>query len=169
MQQKKEMGILSAREEQSIRDRLAAAKKIRTGKKKTIEFNKDLWTENEEIDPELEVLESEWVTRDLKKYSLRNLGIPKVEVPQIAYEKRNKVKTIEDPLPGLSYNPNAKDYGKLVDEIVEKEEKLIKKDENISKVLAPIFQPVSKGERKRRAREEMTMGFPVEGEQGKTI
>jgi nucleolar protein 53 len=106
------------------------------------------------------------VNRDVKKYTLKNIGTSNiVEIPQVAHEKRNRVKAIEEPLPGLSYNPDGKEYGKLVDELVQKEENLIKKDEHLDRVLAPLYQPISKGEKKRRIREEMTMGFPIEGEQ----
>lgn len=168
IQQRKEQGILTAREKQSIKDRVEAGKKIRTGKDRKIEFNKDLWAEddvkNEYVETDDEnMLDSRWISEDLKKYTRKNLGAPDVEVPQIAHEKRKKIDAVEKPIPGLSYNPTENAFKDLIDTVVEKEVQIIKKREHLKRVLKPIFTPISKGEIKRRRREEMLQGLPIEG------
>lgn len=186
IQKRKEQGILTAREKQSIKDRLEAAKKIRTGKKKGIEFNKDLWGddevkkeetvkmevedgendgdgENDEETDDENMMQSRWLSEDLKKYTKKNTGQVEVIVPQIAHQKRKKIEAIEKPLPGLSYNPTDTHFKELVDSVVEKEEELIRKKTNLARILQPLFTPISKSELRKRRREEMLQGLPIEG------
>lgn len=157
----KELGIIPQKELQSITDRINASKKIVQTKEKEIDFQRDLWNEEEvEVTKENPELASTWVTKELKQYHLKNLGIDKVKVPQITYEKRSQLKSI-DVIPGTSYNPNKKDYEELINTVVQKEEENIKMNEKLNRALRPVYKKTTKSEAKRRRREEMREGFPT--------
>jgi hypothetical protein len=156
------LGIIPERELQSATDRIAASKKILTTKVKEIDFQKDLWDGEEEGMKENPELASTWVNKNLKQYHLKNMGIDKVKVPQITYEKRSQLKAI-DVLPGTSYNPNKEDYENLIGAVVEKEEAHIKQSAKLNRSLKAVYQKTTKSELKRRKRTEMREGFPTNG------
>ena len=152
-------GIIPAKQMESMLDKIKAGNKIQKIKSKNTVFNKDLWS-TETQHPELEV---QWYNPELKRHFLRNTGVPTVNVPKISREKRSQLKAIEKPLEGTSYNPKPEHLQDLINEVVEREEVLIKKKKSLKRVLKPMFEPVSISEAKRRKREEMTMGFPIFG------
>lgn len=158
----KELGIIPQRELESLTDRISASKKIPKTKTKGIDFARDIWSD--EIGKEIPELESQWVTKSLKQYHLKNLGDDVIKVPLITHERRSQLKAIEKPVAGTSYNPKAKDFEELVGTAVEKEEAIIKREEKFNRALKPLFQMITKGEVKRRRREEMTQGFPINAE-----
>lgn len=160
IQRNKELGIIPQGELEKLKDRIAAAAKIAKTKIKEINFAKDIWADETTI-PELE---SQWVSSSLKQYHLKNLGDDVIKVPQIAHERRSRIKAIEKPVAGTSYNPKATDLEKLVESAVEKEEAIIKREQKYSKSTKPLYQNITKGEAKRRKREEMTQGFPLNSE-----
>lgn len=160
IQRNKELGIIPEREMQAITDRIAASKRIIKTKEKTFEFKKDLWDGEEEGIKENPELASTWVNKNLKQYHLKNMGIDKVKVPQITYEKRSQLKAI-DVLPGTSYNPNKEDYENLIGAVVKKEEAHIKQSAKLNRSLKSVYKMTTKSELKRRKRNEMREGFPT--------
>lgn len=163
IERNKELGIIPHRELQSMTDRIAAGKKVKVSKEEKIDFAKDLWADEDNTNKELN---SQWISKDLKTYTLKNMGDDKVKVPQISHVKRSKLKAIES-IPGTSYNPHKEDYEKLVNEIVEKEEAVMKKNAKLTRSLKPLYQKFTKSELKRQRREEMRQGFPINSEDEK--
>lgn len=157
LERNKELGIIPHRELQSLTDRIAAGKKVKQSKEEVFDFQKDLWAEELPKNP---VLDSEWINENVKLHHLKNTGEDKVKIPQIAHETRSKLKAI-DTVPGTSYNPHKVDYEKLIDTVVQKEEEVIKKQQKLNRALKPLFQKITKSESKRRRREEMRQGFPL--------
>lgn len=162
IQRNLEQGIIPQRELESLTDRIAASKKIPKTKTKEIDFAKDIWADDDS--KKIPELESQWVTKSLKQYHLKNLGDDVIKVPKISHEKRSKLKAIEKPIAGTSYNPNENDLEELVTKAVEKEEEIIKKEQKYNRALKPLYQMITKGEAKRRRREELTQGFPLNSE-----
>jgi nucleolar protein 53 len=162
LQRDKEMGIIRPRLLQSLSDRIAAGKKVAKTKIKKIDFNRDLWDEKNET-PETNEdvpMQSEWMHEKLKQYHLKNLGEDEVKVPQITHEKRSQRKVIEIEA-GTSYNPHNEDLKILIDNVVKKEEDVIKKEQKLNRALKPLYQKYTKSEVKRRRRDEMRQGFPI--------
>lgn len=162
IQRNKELGIIPQRELESLKDRINAGKRIVRTKTKKIDFAKDIWAEDEE--KKIPELESQWVSTTLKQYHLKNTGDDVINVPKITHEKRSQLKAVEKPVAGLSYNPNEKDLENLVSSALEKEEAIIKRELRFSRSLKPLYQKITKGEAKRRRREELTQGFPLHSE-----
>lgn len=162
IQRNKDLGIIPQRELESLNDRIKAGKRIAKSKSKEIDFAVDIWADD--VDKKIPELESQWVTKSLKQYHLKNTGNDVIKTPQITHEKRSQLKAVEKPVGGTSYNPNEKDLEKLVNIAIEKEEVIIKREERFNRALKPLFQLITKGEAKRRRREEMTQGFPIHAE-----
>lgn len=158
----KELGIIPQRELESLTDRIAASKKIVKTKTKAIDFAKDIWADDES--KKIPELESQWVTKSLKQYHLKNTGDDVIKVPKISHERRSQLNAIEKPVAGTSYNPDGEDLEELVKSAVEKEEKIIKSEQRYNRALKPLYQLITKAEAKRRRREEMTQGFPLHSE-----
>lgn len=159
IQRNKEQGIIPPGQLESLRDRIRAGNKIASTKSKEIDFAKDIWADN--IGKEIPELESQWVSNTLKQYHLKNLGDDVIKVPKITHEKRSQVVAVENPTAGISYNPDINDLDALVNDAVEKEGKIIKREQKFNRSLKPLFQTITKGEAKRRRREELTQGFPM--------
>lgn len=162
IERNKELGIIPEREVQSMNDRVAAGKKVRSGKEENFNFSKDLWADEDTSKPT--ALNSQWVNEQVRIHHLRNTGEDQVKVPQIAHVKRSRLKAIEA-IPGTSYNPHKKDYEKLVNELVEKEEEVIKNNEKLNRSLKTLYQKITKSESKKRRREEMRQGFPLNSDE----
>jgi len=155
----KELGIIPERELESLKDRIAAGKKIVRTKTKGIDFAKDIWADVVKI-PELE---SQWVSSTLKQYHLKNIGDDVTKVPKITHERRSQLQVIE-PVAGTSYNPKPDDLKELVSSAVEREEGIIKREQKFNRALKPLYQMITKGEAKRRRKQQMTEGFPINSE-----
>lgn len=65
----------------------------------------------------------------------------------------------EPPHPGTSYNPSLEDHQKLITEIVEKEEKVIKEEKHLKRVTTKMFSKVTPEERDRQILKEMSAGM----------
>lgn len=162
IQRNKEQGIIPPRQLESLTDRIKAGDKIKKTKSKPIDFARDIWADD--VDKKIPELESQWVSSTLKQYHLKNLGDDVIKVPKITHERRSQLLAVEKPEAGISYNPNAKDLESLVDEAVVREEAIIKREERFNRALKPVYKSITKGEAKRRRREEMTEGFPINSE-----
>lgn len=147
---------------ESMKDRIEAGKRIVKTKSRQIDFARDIWADDDE--KKIPALESEWVSKSLKQYHLKNTGDDVIKVPHITHERRSKLKAVEKPIAGSSYNPDQEDLEKLVGSAVEKEEAIIKREQRFNKSLKPLFQLITKSEAKRLRREQMTEGFPINSE-----
>lgn len=162
IQRNKEEGIIPPGQLESLKDRIRAGNKITRTKSKAIDFANDIWADD--IDKKIPELESQWVSSTLKQYHLKNWGDDVIKVPKITHEKRSQIMAVENPIAGVSYNPHVNDLEALVSDAVEKEEKIIKCEQKFNRALKPLFTTITKGESKRRRREEFSQGFPMNSE-----
>jgi hypothetical protein len=121
-------------------------------KKKPAEFKKDIW-DAEKVEEKGE----EWFGIALQRHHLKETVFV---APKIILDKRNKIKTIETPVVGSSYNPSEKEFKTLVDKTIQRESAIIKKQARYANSLKPVYASFSKNQLKRRRREEMTQGLP---------
>lgn len=132
------------------------------GKEEKFDFSKDIWAEKEQLkEPGLS---NQWINTLVKVHHMKNTGDDKVKVPEITHVRRSRLKAI-DAIPGTSYNPLKEDYEKLVNELVVKEEEVMKKNQKLNRALKPLYQKITKSESKRRRREEMRQGFPLNSDE----
>ncbi|KAH8235431.1 hypothetical protein KR032_000181 [Drosophila birchii] len=140
-----------------LEERLEAKKK-----KKTI-ADKDIWQEVDFRDaiPGLKDKKG-WISRELALHTAGNIGKKVVKTHASLHHKTTKAKKFELPHPGMSYNPSAEDHQALIDQVVEREEGIIKKEQHLKRVTTSMFSKVTPEERDKRHLQEMSQGIEDE-------
>lgn len=72
------------------------------------------------------------------------------------------MKAVQTPHPGVSYNPTFDDHQELVDQIVAKEETIIKKKERMDRVLTQKLGKMTRDQIEKVKEQEMVQGFPID-------
>lgn len=63
------------------------------------------------------------------------------------------------PHPGTSYNPSKKDHEDLLKNVIEFEEKIIKKEDHLNRVTTSMFDKMTAEQRDAARRKEMSAGI----------
>ncbi|KAL1122102.1 hypothetical protein AAG570_003508 [Ranatra chinensis] len=159
-------GILPKREVEASRQSLADIKKKKRLKKqsKTIKFVVDSWRDgNDDFEGQA------WLLDDTVRHNLTNTRNLKVSVPRGVQKKKSVLPAIENPHPGISYNPSYGDHRDLLAKVAEDELKLQKEEEHIARVTTEIFSKVTPQEKEESWVKEMSQGlFPVENRKEET-
>ncbi|CAH2094995.1 unnamed protein product [Euphydryas editha] len=69
-------------------------------------------------------------------------------------------KSVEVPHPGVSYNPSFKEHQELLQEVVQHEQKMMKREAHLHRVTTGMFSKVTPKEKENQWREEMSAGLP---------
>lgn len=97
--------------------------------------------------PLLRNANEQWLTNNTITHNLRGVGIP-VQNPKKAYRKKTSIlPAVELPHPGMSYNPSFQDHQDLLSIVGEKELKLIKEDQHLTRCTSGMFQKVTTDKR----------------------
>lgn len=64
----------------------------------------------------------------------------------------------------MSYNPSLEAHQSLIEQVVDREESIIKKEQHLKRVTTTMFSKVTPEERDRRRLKEMSEGIKEEGE-----
>lgn len=142
-------GKLNKRDVQSAADQLkefARQDKRHQTLGKVDTFTKDVWTMGSLKDQRTE-FKGEWIEQHVTEHNLVNTGTPVAGVPKSAYHKRSQLNALPVPHPGTSYNPSLKDHQDLMAMVTETEEKIIRKEDHLSRVTTSMFDKVSAGQR----------------------
>ncbi|XP_053615219.1 ribosome biogenesis protein NOP53 [Plodia interpunctella] len=67
---------------------------------------------------------------------------------------------VEAPHPGISYNPSYQEHQQLLQDVVQHEEKMIKREQHLLRVTNGMFSKVTQQEKENQWREEMSAGLP---------
>lgn len=121
------------------------------------DFDRDLWEESDKKVPK-GCKGSEWYGIDIKRHHLEKTTFV---APTITLEKRNRIKPVEVPVVGSSYNPSENELKQLVDMTLDREESIIKKEERYANSLKKVYAKVSRNQLKRWRKEEYSQGFPT--------
>lgn len=122
----------------------------RKSRPKRGEFALDLWEGDNHN-------EEEWVDINTKNHNLRGVGVP---VKKVISRKSKDIPAIEPPHPGMSYNPSYEDHQDLLQQIAEKEQKLIKEEEHLKRVTSGMFSKVTETKRDQDWLVDMSQGLP---------
>ncbi|XP_073829414.1 ribosome biogenesis protein NOP53 [Musca autumnalis] len=158
------------RHKQANEDRLKTYAKVEEKIKKLAtkipDTNKDIWME-EDFRDKVPGLKDEkgWISEELAKYNAQKLGIPVYKVHDSIRHKTTKAKKFEPPHPGTSYNPSLEDHQKLIADIVDKEEKIIKEEQHLKRVTTQMFRKVTAEEREQQHLKEMSAGIDDDDEE----
>ncbi|XP_014255486.1 ribosome biogenesis protein NOP53 [Cimex lectularius] len=157
---KRSQGFISKKELDAKKQRSLTLKKKKEQPTEHV-FNKDIWTEKEEN----EVKNNEWFTEDTVRHTLTNTNALKVKVPKSLRTKKSVIPAIENPHPGISYNPSIKDHKDLLQIVIDKECDKLKEEAHIKRVTTDAFNKVSPQERDKMHLDELTEGlFKMETE-----
>lgn len=137
--ERKLKGILKLKEKEALKNR-AFAKAAFMKRPKRGEFKSDLWDETSNVLPEIV---TEWMSTDSVRHTIKHLGVSKRKLPSSLHKKTSILSAIEIPHPGTSYNPSYTDHQELLNDIAQKELKLIKEEEHLNRVTTHMFKKVS--------------------------
>ncbi|XP_018576389.1 ribosome biogenesis protein NOP53 [Anoplophora glabripennis] len=119
-------------------------------------FNKDLW----ESGKNLQIEQDEWVSSNTKKHNIRGVGIPLKSIKKAEIKTKSPFPAVEHPHPGMSYNPSFKDHQDLLRIVTEKEIKLIKEEDHLTRCTKGMFQKIFPSDRDQSWLVEMSEGLP---------
>ncbi|KAJ8979925.1 hypothetical protein NQ317_003667 [Molorchus minor] len=121
----------------------------RKNKLKRGEFTEDIWKQ----DKKAEIEKDEWMENNTKKHNLKGVGIP-------LRKKTSVLPALEPPHPGMSYNPSYEDHQDLLKIVAEKEQRLIKEEEHLTRCTTGMFKKVIPEKRDQSWLVEMSEGLP---------
>ncbi|KAH8317053.1 hypothetical protein KR074_001263 [Drosophila pseudoananassae] len=132
-------------------------------KSKKLLVEKDIWQEEDFRDkiPGLKDKKG-WISRDLALHVAGNVGKKVVKTHASLHHKTTKAKKFTLPHPGMSYNPSLQDHQELLQQVVEREEGIIKKEKHLKRVTTSMFSKVTPEERDQRRVQELSQGMEDE-------
>lgn len=140
-------------------------KKIPEVEEERMNFKKDLWAEKAAPvvarEKKKAKLAHEYLSDNLLDYHLKNSGTNIRKVPGTMRQKQTKLQAVMAPNPGISYNPSLVDHRKLIQNVIEKEKILIKKEEHLDRVTTQMFKKVPERDHDREYLKEMSAGLPA--------
>ncbi|XP_031627652.1 ribosome biogenesis protein NOP53 [Contarinia nasturtii] len=156
-------GIVKKKVLRSLSDRArsleAAAAKQKANKQAV--FDKDIWEMGTAAEQRTD-FKNDWIEDHVVTHNIVNTGTPVVSVPSSAFHKRSKLKAVQVPHPGTSYNPSLKDHQALLEQVKERELKIIKQEDHLNRVTTEMFKKVSSGERDTFKLNELRSGLDDE-------
>ncbi|XP_026332248.1 ribosome biogenesis protein NOP53 [Hyposmocoma kahamanoa] len=154
-----EKGAYQKKIELARKNRWLAVEKNRKVKQSRQNFHIDLWGEQA---PETkgipETLCDEFVSPEAQLHNVlteRRLR-PKPPPPKTVTTRA----AIETPHPGVSYNPSFKEHQELLQEVVQHEHKMMKREAHLMRVTNGMFRKVTQAQKENQWREEMSVGLP---------
>lgn len=156
---RKSRGILKLKDRLKLKNRLVEARK-RLNRPKKGEFDCDLWewkfVKRSDMD---------WLSPNTARHTLTQFGVKKKRIPSFLRKKPSNKPAIEAPHPGVSYNPSFEDHQKLLQEVAQKEMKLIKEEKHLERVTTGMFKKVTAAEKESILIKEMSEGLRLDNNQ----
>ncbi|XP_013186088.1 ribosome biogenesis protein NOP53 [Amyelois transitella] len=152
-------GIYEKKAVDARTNRKIALDKKKKNKKTKENFNLDLW--GEDI-PEAKGIPStlcdEFIPQEAQLHNVlpdKRLR-PKPPPPKTIITRA----AVEPPHPGISYNPTYQEHQQLLQDVVQHEEKMMKRERHLLRVTTGMFSKVTQQEKENQWREEMSAGLP---------
>ncbi|XP_045525496.1 ribosome biogenesis protein NOP53 [Pieris brassicae] len=121
-------------------------------------FDKNLWGQDLlEVKGIPETLCEEFISTEAQLHNVLTTQRlrPKPPPPKTVVDRV----AIETPHPGVSYNPTFKEHQELLQDVVQHEEKMMKKEAHINRVTTKMFRRISAKSKENQWIEEMSVGF----------
>lgn len=156
-------GIIPKRHIQSETDRLNSYNKLnervlsKKERKQSI-VDKDIWTVGDVFEQHPKY-QTQWIDKNVVEHNLANTGTAIKSIPKSAFHKRSKLRNVAIPHPGTSYNPSKKDHEDLLKNVIEFENKIIRKEEHLNRVTSSMFDKMTAEQRDEARRKEMSAGI----------
>ncbi|XP_049885845.1 ribosome biogenesis protein NOP53 [Pectinophora gossypiella] len=154
-----EKGVLQKKVEVAQKNRKLAIEKKRKAKQTRQNFNLDLWGNDL---PE---------TKGIPASLCDEFISPEAQLHNVLPDRRLRPKpplaktvvtrsAVEAPHPGVSYNPSFKEHQELLQEVVQHEQKMMKREAHLHRVTTGMFSKVTQQQKENQWREEMSVGLP---------
>ncbi|XP_037868007.1 ribosome biogenesis protein NOP53 isoform X1 [Bombyx mori] len=156
---KYEKGIYQKKIEDARRNRKMALQKKRRAKQVRQNFNLDLWGKDL---PDSKTIPSTLCDEFIPPQAQLHNVLPEQRLrqkPPLAQTLVTRA-AVDVPHPGVSYNPSYQEHQELLQEVVQHEQKLIKKEQHLDRVTTKMFKKVTAAEKENQWREEMSEGLP---------
>ncbi|KAJ2954593.1 hypothetical protein O0L34_g2888 [Tuta absoluta] len=154
-----EKGVFQKKVEVARKNRKAALEKKRKTKQIRQTFGMDLW--GNEL-PEAKGIPSTLVDDFISPEAQLHNVLPERRLrpkPPLAKTVVTR-KAVEAPHPGVSYNPSFQEHQKLLQEVVQHEQKMMKREAHLLRVTTGMFSRVTQEQKENQWREEMSVGLP---------
>ncbi|CAG9567766.1 unnamed protein product [Danaus chrysippus] len=152
-------GVLSRKLEQTKVNRKLAIQKKKKSKTVRQSFDKNIWDaptlESKGIP---ETLCNEFVSTEAQLHNVPTTKRIRAK-PQLPKTLLTRA-AIEVPHPGVSYNPSYQEHQALLSEVVQHEQKMMKRQAHLNRVTTNMFSKVTQGEKEKQWQEEMSVGLP---------
>ncbi|XP_049784662.1 ribosome biogenesis protein NOP53 [Schistocerca cancellata] len=159
-EERKSKGILTAKELDAARNRIINAQR-KLNRPKKGEFSVDLWNDNGSSQDNSLGTDSEWLTPTTLVHTVKNTGRFVKRAPKLLLKKPLNVPAVENPHPGISYNPSFEDHQELLKKVADDELKVIKQEKHLNRVTTQMYSFVTPEIRKKEWLSEMSEGLPA--------
>lgn len=132
--------------------------------KKGDQFEQDLWTEDAPAltrEAKKRALQNDWFSEVVVEHHLKGTGTNLRRVPGTARKRTTKLDAVAAPHPGTSYNPSLQAHTTLITEAIAREQKIIKEEDHLERVVGRILKKVPAGQHDIQYLAEMSAGLPV--------
>lgn len=158
-QRKLVKGVLAKKVEDIKKNKKIVAERRKKLKSIRKTYNKNIWDDD--------VLEAKGMPETL----IDEFISPEAQLHNVPTTKRLRSKppppksvvtrkSVEVPHPGVSYNPSFKEHQELLQEVVQHEQKMMKREAHLNRVTTGMFSKVTPKEKENQWREEMSVGLP---------
>uniref|UniRef100_S4PG29 Ribosome biogenesis protein NOP53 n=1 Tax=Pararge aegeria TaxID=116150 RepID=S4PG29_9NEOP len=152
-------GILQRKLELMKKDKKLAVEKRKKAQSVRETYDKNIWEQDD--------LESKGIPETLvDDFISTEAQLHNVPITRRLRSKPPPPKTVvtraavEVPHPGVSYNPSFKEHQELLQEVVQHEQKMMKREAHLYRVTTGLFSKVTPKEKEENWREEMSAGLP---------
>ncbi|XP_034835850.1 ribosome biogenesis protein NOP53 [Maniola hyperantus] len=152
-------GILQKKLELMKKDKRCAREKRKKAQTVRQTYDKNIWDKNDlEAKGIPETLIDDFISPEAQ---LHNVPVTKRLRPKPAPPRTVVTRAaVEVPHPGVSYNPSFKEHQELLQEVVQHEQKMMKREAHLYRVTTGLFSKVTLQEKENQWREEMSAGLP---------
>ncbi|XP_045778941.1 ribosome biogenesis protein NOP53 [Maniola jurtina] len=152
-------GTLQKKLELVKKDKRLAKQKRKKAQTVRQTYDKNIWGENDlEAKGIPETLIDDFISTEAQLHNVPVLQRlrPKPPPPKTVVTRA----AVEVPHPGVSYNPSFKEHQELLQEVVQHEQKMMKREAHLYRVTTGLFSKVTPQEKENQWREEMSAGLP---------
>lgn len=133
-------GILKLKEKEALKNRMVSKAAKAANRSKRGDIKDDIWSYSNIVLPETVI---EWMSPDNIRHTINHLEEKRGKISSLLRKRPSILPAVEFPHPGTSYNPSYEDHQKLLQQVVQKELELMKREEHLDRVTTLMFKKVN--------------------------
>ncbi|XP_050354773.1 ribosome biogenesis protein NOP53 [Nymphalis io] len=152
-------GVLAKKLELTKANKKLAAEKRKKSKSFRKTYDKNIWGEDSlEAKGVPETLIDDFISTEAQLHNVPTTKWLRAKPPPPKTVLKRKA--VDVPHPGVSYNPSFQEHQELLQEVVQHEQKMMKREAHLHRVTTGLFSKVTLKEKENQWREEMSVGLP---------